>query len=79
VVNLFFSQNSLAQTTRRLLVYRLHQMPINIHCDVDAAVAELALDVFGVFSLGNQEAGVRVPEVMKSDARQPGSLKVVFF
>jgi hypothetical protein len=36
-------------------------MTINIHRDVDAAVAQLDLNIFGVFALGNQEAGISVP------------------
>ena len=46
-------------------------MSINMHRDVDAAVAELALDVFRMFTLCNQKAGVGVPEVMKSHTSGP--------
>ena len=48
-------------------------MAVNVHRHVDAAVAELALNLFRTFTLGNQETGVGVPEVMKSHSRQPGS------
>ncbi len=48
-------------------------MPINIHRDIDAAVAELALDIFGMFPLGNQEAGISVPQIMESHPGHSGS------
>ena len=55
------------------MVYGVHQMSVNIHCHVYAAMAELALDIFGMFTLSNEEAGVGVPEVMKPNPGQPGS------
>lgn len=48
-------------------------MTVDIHCDVDAAVAELALVVLGVFSLGDKQTGIGVPKIMKSHSRQSGS------
>ena len=38
---------------------------------VDAAVAELALDVFRVLRLGDQQTNVSVPQVMKPRPWQP--------
>jgi hypothetical protein len=40
-------------------------MPIDIHRHIDAAVAQLTLDVFWMFTLGNHETGVSVPQIMK--------------
>ena len=37
-------------------------------------MTELALDVFRMFTLSNEEAGVGMPEVMESHSSQPGSL-----
>jgi hypothetical protein len=48
-------------------------MSINIHRNVYTAVAHLTLDVFRMFSLGNEETGVSVPQVMDPNPRQSGS------
>jgi hypothetical protein len=48
-------------------------MSINIHRNVYTAVAHLTLDVFRMFSLGNEETGVSVSQVMDPNPRQSGS------
>lgn len=50
-------------------------MVINVDHSIYVAVTQLALDILRIFTLGNQKAGVGVPEVMKSDWRQTGPLE----
>ena len=44
-------------------------MTINGHRHFDAAVAVLALDVFRMFSLGDEETGLGIPKVMEPHSR----------
>lgn len=64
-----FSENCFAEHADCLLVDSVHQMAINVHRDVDAAVAEVALDVFRMFSLGDKQTGVSVPKIVELHAR----------
>ena len=38
--------NGFAQPARSLLINGIHQMAINVHSDVDAAVAQFAFNIF---------------------------------
>ena len=49
-----------------LLGFR-EQVPVAIQSGLDGSVAELGLDEFGMGSLGDQERGVSVAEVMEPD------------
>jgi len=46
---------------------------INIHRHIYAAVAQLVLDIFSMFSLGDKKTGIGMSEVMKPHSGQPGS------
>jgi hypothetical protein len=47
-----------------------HQMSVAVERRLDRGMAELGLDVLRVCPLGDQEAGVRVAQVVKPDASQ---------
>lgn len=48
-------------------------MAVNIHRDVNRAMSKLALDILGMFPLGDKQASVGVSQVVESDARQTSS------
>ena len=49
-------------------------MPVRIHCDLNAAVAHLILDVRQRGATLNQEAPEGVAEIVEAEATQPCSL-----
>ena len=54
------------------LIRSWDQVPVGVHRDLDAVVAELVLHVHETLPIGQEQAGVCVTEVMKPDVPQAG-------
>ncbi len=48
-------RSSLSKKSDGPWVHSFHQVAVKIHCHIDPAVAELALNVSGMFSVSKQE------------------------
>ena len=51
------------------------QVAASVEGDLDRCVPKLALDVFGIFPLSDQQGRACVPEIVESDAPQFGSFQ----
>jgi hypothetical protein len=54
------------------LVELRHQVTVSVERGLDRGVTQLRLDVLRVGAVGDQQAGIRVAEVVKPDAAEPG-------
>ncbi len=67
------TEHQLVELLRLRLVELRHKVAVTVERGLDRGVAQLRLDVLRVGAVGDQQAGIRVAEVVKADPAKLGS------